>query len=239
MTASSNTRRARTCNPLVAVAYLRASTDDQRLSPEAQRAAVESWARTAGVTVAAWHVDAGVSGAADLADRPALGAALVALREHSAGLLVVAKRDRLARDCYVAAAIDRAVAAGGARVVSADGTGNGDTPADQFMRSVLDAAAQYERGLIRSRTKAALAAKRARGERTGTVPYGFTADAAGRLVECAAELAVIAQVRALRAAGLSQRGIVAELARAGVVGRTGRALALLQVQHILAAGVAA
>ena len=233
MTASSVARRTRS-DVTVAVAYLRASTDDQHLSPDAQRAAVETWARAAGVSVVSWHVDAGVSGAADLGDRPALGAALVALRHHRAGLLVVAKRDRLARDCYVAGAIDRAAAAAGARVVSADGTGNGDTPADGFMRSVLDAAAAYERALIRSRTKAALAVKKARGERTGTVRYGFTADAAGRLVECPAELAVIAQVRALRDAGLSHRAIVAELARIGVIGRTGRALGLSQVQNILA-----
>ena len=49
---------------------------------------------------------------------------------------------------------------------------------------------------------------------------------------------MIAQVHALRAAGLSQRAIVAELARAGVVGRTGNGLALLQVQNILAAAAA-
>ena len=107
------------------------------------------------------------------------------------------------------------------------------------MRSILDAAAQYERALIRSRTKAALAAKRAKGERTGTVPYGYSADDAGRLVECPAERAVIAQVRALRDAGLSFRGIVAELARVGVVGRTGRALDVRQVHNIIAHEAAA
>ncbi len=221
-------------DPRTAVAYLRASTDDQHLSPDAQRAAIESWAAREGVSVVSWHVDAGVSGAADLADRPALAAALGALRALGAGLLVVAQRDRLARDVYLAAAIDRAVTSSGSRVVSADGTANGDTPADAFMRTILDAAAQYERALIRSRTKAALAAKRAKGERTGTVPYGFAADAEGRLTACPAEQAVIAQVRALRDAGLTFRGIVAELARVGVVGRTGRALALVQVQNILA-----
>ena len=84
----------------------------------------------------------------------------------------------------------------------------------------------------RELTKAALAAKRAKGERTGTVPYGFTADAAGRLVECAAELAVIARVRELRAAGLSHRAIVSALAAGRVVGRTGRALAVQQVHNI-------
>lgn len=231
-------RRTTPNNPRTAVGYIRVSTEEQHLGPEAQRAAILAWATREGVSVLSWHTDAGVSGAAELDNRPALAAALGALRAGGAGLLVVAKRDRLARDCYVAAAIDRAVATAGARVVSADGTCNGDTPADAFMRTILDAAAQYERALIRGRTKAALAAKRAKGERTGTVPYGFTADAAGRLVECPAELAVIAQVRALRAAGMTFRAIVSELARAGVVGRTGRALDVRQV-HNITAGAAA
>lgn len=233
MTASSVARRTRS-DVTVAVGYIRVSTEEQHLGPEAQRAAITAWATREGVTVLSWHTDAGVSGATELDNRPALAAALGALRADGAGLLVVARRDRLARDCYVAAAIDRAVATAGARVVSADGTCNGDTPADAFMRTILDAAAEYERALIRGRTKAALAAKRAKGERTGTVPYGYSADATGRLVECPAELAVIAQVRALRDAGLSHRGIVTELARIGVIGRTGRSLGLSQVQNILA-----
>jgi hypothetical protein len=84
----------------------------------------------------------------------------------------------------------------------------------------------------RELTKAALAAKAAKGERTGTVRYGFTADANGKLVVCPAEQAVIAQVRALRDAGLSQRGIVAALATGSIVGRTGRALDVRQVHNI-------
>lgn len=220
-------------NESVAIAYLRASTDDQRLSPEAQRASIEAWARSAGVEVVAWHVDQGVCGAHDLEDRPALAAAIADLRVHRAGVLVVSKRDRLARDVYVAAAIDRAASRCGARVHAADGVGNGDSPADLFMRTIVDGAAAYERALIRARTKAALAAKKARGERAGTVPYGFFADAAGRLSPCEPEQAVLAQVRRLRDAGLSQRAIVAELARVGLVGRTGRPFALLQVQNLL------
>ena len=226
-------RTARPGNAAVAVAYLRASTLEQSLSPEAQRSQIEAWARTSGVTVGAWHVDAGVSGGSDLADRPALVAALGELRALRAGILVVARRDRLARDVAVAATIERAAGAAGAKVLSADGTANGDTPADAFMRAMLDAAAAYERGLIRARTKAALQAKRARGERAGTVPYGFTADAAGKLVPNAAEQGVIAAVRELRAAGLSLRAIVAELARRGIVSRSGRhPIALPQIAKL-------
>lgn len=181
------------------------------------------------------YVEAGVSGAAPLDARPVLAAALAALREHGAGCLVVLRRDRLARDVYVAATIERACKAAGARVVSADGTGNGDTPADQFMRTILDGAAAYERELIRARTRAALKAKRARGERAGNVPFGWSADADGRLHRNEAEQSVIALVHELRSAGLSQRGVVAELERAGIRGRTGRALGLLQVQRLMGA----
>ena len=67
--------------------------------------------------------------------------------------------------------------------MSASGEGNGDSPADAFMRTVIDGAAQYEHGLIRARTRAVLAAKRARGERVGSVPFGFALDEDGvRLV---------------------------------------------------------
>jgi|CZKU01.1.fsa_nt_gi hypothetical protein len=114
------------------------------------------------------------------ASLPALRAALAALRTHRAGLLVVARRDRIARDVVLAVQFERDAARAGARLVSAAGEGNGDSPADAFMRVVLDGAAQYEHALIRARTRAALAVKRAHGERIGAVPYGFALGADGR-----------------------------------------------------------
>ena len=68
--------RTPSTDPRRAVAYLRVSTDEQHLGPEAQRAAVEAWAARAGVVVVAWHIDAGVSGAAPVDRRPALLGAL-------------------------------------------------------------------------------------------------------------------------------------------------------------------
>ena len=230
-------KRARKGDSTVAIGYLRASTEDQRLGPEAQRDAIATWAERAGITVAAWFTDAGVSGGADVADRPALVAALQALRDQRAGVLAVAKRDRLARDVVIAGLVDRAVAEAGARVVSADGCGNGEGAADAFMRTILDGAAQYERALIRQRTRAALAAKRARGERAGAVPFGYRIGEDGaRLLPQPDELQVIARVRELRAAGRSLRAIVADLAGAGIVGRTRRPLGLTQVARIAESG---
>lgn len=216
--------------------YVRVSTEEQHLGPEAQRAAMEAWAERCGVSVVAWHVDAGVSGASELGDRPALATALADLGALGAGVLVIARRDRLARDVVVAAAIARAVTRLGARIVSADGVGNGDSPADEFMRTVIDGAAAYERALIRARTRAALQAKRARGERAGTVPWGYRAVDDGVLVPEPTERDVLARVKSLRAEGMSLRRIVEVLAAEGQCSRAGRTLGLTQVARLARTG---
>jgi DNA invertase Pin-like site-specific DNA recombinase len=218
----------------LAIGYTRASTDDQMLSHDAQRASIEAYAAREGVQIVAWYEDRGVSGATPAEDREGLTAAIAALREHGAGVLLVAKRDRVARDVLVATMIERAVESAGARLVSADGVANGDNPADEFMRTVINGAAAYERRMIGARTKAALAAKKSRGEKTGgLVPYGYACND-GRLVPVPEEQAVIERVRALRAAGLPLRAISAWLASRGVVSRTGKAFAAAQVARMAA-----
>lgn len=229
---SGMSKRVKLGNPRSAVAYLRASTDDQKLGPEAQRAAIETWAVREGVSIVAWHVDHGVSGAKPVEARPALLSAIGSLREHRAGLLVVAKRDRIARDVVIAATVERVAADAGAAVVSAAGEGNGTSPADQFMRTVIDGAAAYERGLIRARTKAALAAKTARGECVGQVPYGFAREG-DELVAVPNEQTTIARAREL-AGGLSLRAIAARLAAEGRMSRRGRPFVAAQVARMLA-----
>lgn len=47
----------RTGDAKAAVGYLRVSTDEQNLGPEAQRAAILAWALRNGVTVVAWCSD--------------------------------------------------------------------------------------------------------------------------------------------------------------------------------------
>ena len=206
-----------------AVAYLRVSTDEQALGPEAQRAAIAAWARARGVEIVAEYADFGVSGAAEVDARPGLLAAVAALK--SADALIVAKRDRLARSLFAAAMIERLAEKAGARILSADGVGEGDGPEAEMMRGMLDVFAQYERALIRTRTKVALAAKADRGERvSGHNAYGLTD----------ADAPVLEAVRALRAEGLSVRAIAAELQARGFTTRKGTPLGATQVQRLLA-----
>jgi DNA invertase Pin-like site-specific DNA recombinase len=229
-------KRVKNGSPLVAVAYVRVSKDDQKLGPEAQRASVEAWAAREGVSVAAWHVDQGVCSVTPIDGRPALVAALASLREHGAGVLVVAKRDRIARDPALTAAVESAATAAGAVVRSAAGEGNGSTPADEFMRGVIDSASRYERALIRARTTAALAVIRARGQKTGgSVPYGYALAADRRtLVAVEGEQVVIARARALASDGRSLRAVAAQLAVEGHVTRKGGAFFAAQVGRMVA-----
>ena len=196
--------------------YNRVSTDEQAatgLGLAAQVAACEAFAAKAGRTVTAVFTDAGISGAAGLEDRPGLMAAIGGLRKGDA--LVIAKRCRLGRDQMAILMIEKAVSRKGASILSADGIGNADDPASQFMKNVIDAASVYERGLIRSRTKAALAAKRRAGRLTGEVPFGWQAADDGRLIEVADEQNVLRLIGELRDAGVSLRRIAAILTEAG------------------------
>jgi DNA invertase Pin-like site-specific DNA recombinase len=204
--------RRRTADARLAIAYLRVSTDDQQLGPVAQRASIEAWAAAAGVTVIAWHSDIGVSGAAPFEARPALQSAVADLVTHGAGVLVVAKRDRLARDTMTAAVVTRMVERAGATVTSADGAGNGTGPEAALMRGIIDAFAQYERAMISTRTKAALAVKRNRGEKLGgSCPIGTATTDGVQLVSDAGEAAAVARILELRAAGVSLVKIAARL----------------------------
>jgi DNA invertase Pin-like site-specific DNA recombinase len=221
-------------NPKIAIGYARVSKEEQRLGPEAQRANIESWAAREGIQVASWHIDQGVSSVAPIEERPGLCAALAALREHNAGILVVAKRDRLARDPALTASIERAVSRAGAIIQSAAGEGNGETPGDEFMRGIIDSMARYERALIRSRTRDALKAKAAKGERVGSVPFGSALSKDGiRLEPSAEEQATIAEARAMAAEGMSLRSIANSLATSGRLSRRGRPFQATQIMRMV------
>jgi DNA invertase Pin-like site-specific DNA recombinase len=219
-------------NRKLAIALTRVSTDDQKLGPEVQRAAIQSWAKREGVKIVAWHHE-DVSGGAPIDERPGLQAALQGLAEHRAGLLVVHKRDRLARDIVAAAMITRLVERVGGIVATADGMPPGNSPEATMMRGMLDLFAQYERAIIVSRTRAALAAKKARGEVTGRAPFGMRVSADGRhLEEDPDEAAVVERVGELLAQGMLQKDVVTQLAAEGARSRAGTPLTATQVSRI-------
>jgi DNA invertase Pin-like site-specific DNA recombinase len=146
------------------VTYYRVSTDKQNrsgLGLDAQRAAVEGYALGGGHRIVAEYVEV-ESG--KRADRPELAKALAACRLHRA-TLCIAKLDRLSRDVLTIATLMN----GGVDFVAVD-----MPHANRLTIHLLAAIAEHEREMISQRTKAALAAAKARGVRLGN-PNGAAA----------------------------------------------------------------
>ena len=204
---------------MATIAYLRVSTDEQAqrgLGLDAQLAAIT---KAHGKPDQVYR-DEGMTGKDP--NRPGLLSALDALKRDD--VLVVAKRDRLARDTFLSLWCDKEAKRRRARIVSAAGEGTeSDDPAAVLMRTMVDAFATYERQLIGQRTKAALAQKKTKGEKTGgDVPFGFDLAADGiHLVENADEQKIIRLCASLKAKGYSLRAIGAELKSMGYTTKKG------------------
>lgn len=150
------------------VSYLRVSTEQQGrsgLGLEAQREAVARFVTGIGGQVIAEFVEieTGKNNA-----RPKLAEAMAACRVMRA-TLVVAKLDRLSRNvAFLATLMETKV-----DFVCCD-----NPHATSFTLHILAAVAEHERGMISARTKAALAAAKARGKKLGN-PHLKPGSAAG------------------------------------------------------------
>lgn len=139
------------------ISYLRVSTDRQGksgLGLEAQRAAVAEFLNGGRWDLIRELVEI-ESGSKD--DRPKLIEALALCRLHNA-TLVIAKLDRLSRDAAFLMNLQKA----GVRFVAAD-----MPEANEMVVGIMAVVAQAERKMISARTKAALAAAKARGTKLG------------------------------------------------------------------------
>ena len=149
--------RARPNAPRYAVALYRVSTAEQGqsgLGLEAQQASVRAFVAGQGWTLVAEHSDI-ASGKDDR--RPGFQAALVRCRQLGA-VLVAARLDRITRRAHTLSQLLE----DGVSIRAADMPG-----ADDLMMRVYAAMAQKERELISERTRAALAAAKARGKALG------------------------------------------------------------------------
>lgn len=228
-----------------AVAYIRVSTDEQtesRAGLEAQLHAITMHCQKNGLQLVGTFTDGGVSGAAPLDKRHGLLDAVNAITRGA--VLLVAKRDRLARDVVACAVVERMVKKRGGRIVSVAGEGtDSDDATSVLMRRIVDAFSEHERLVIAARTRAALQAKRRRGERAGRVPYGYVLTDGGarsragnpvQLAAVPAQLEVVERIRRERAAGRSMRAIADGLTADGIPTATGAARwAYSSVQRVL------
>lgn len=182
------------------IGYLRVSTDEQAesgLGLDAQRHAILDECARRGWQLVDVVQDPGWSSAT--LDRPALTDALARLekRRADADVLLVSRLDRLTRSWGDLGDLLKRAKRHRWSVVALDLGVDTTTPTGEAVAGFIGVAAQLERRLIGERTRAALAAKKARGERLGRPR--------------AVPLRVVARIAADRRAGASLSAIARAL----------------------------
>ncbi len=213
------------------VPYVRVSTQKQGrsgLGLEAQEEAIRAFLKPEDVLLSPTYVEV-ESGRRS--DRPELAKALAHAKLTGATLLV-AKLDRLSRDTkFLLTLIDSGVEVAFGDLPQVAG------PMGRFILTQMVSVAELEAGLTSQRTKAALAAAKARGTKLGGY-RGYTVDPAEGLEtrrKAAAEFKarLAPELEAIRSQGIqSLNGIAAELNRRGVKTRRGGGWSAAQVQRV-------
>lgn len=212
------------------VAYYRVSTAKQGASGlglEAQKSIVRNFVNCDSCIIAEFtEIESGKK-----ANRPQLAAALKVAKEMGA-TLIVAKLDRLSRNVRFLAELMESKAAFKCC----------DLPeCDNFTIHLFAALAQKEAEMISSRTKAALAEKKAQGTKLGN-PNGFDAEnqrkgaqaMKAKKLENENNRRAAAFAASLRGAGLRWSAIADKLNEAGFKTSKGKAFQAVQVQRLVA-----
>jgi DNA invertase Pin-like site-specific DNA recombinase len=188
------------------VAYYRVSTDRRGVSGlglEAQRASV--LAHTANGKLVAEYTE--IESGHKHTNRPQLLAALAECRKRRA-TLVISKLDRLGRNvAFISTLMESQI-----EFVACD-----NPHANRLMIHMLAAFSEHEREQISQRTKAALAAAKARGVKLGN-PRPLEALQAARAVHYSRKPApeVLALMRGFKAQGMSYRAVAREMNRLNI-----------------------
>jgi DNA invertase Pin-like site-specific DNA recombinase len=211
------------------VAYYRVSTQKQGqsgLGLEAQQAAVAAYLNGGAWELVGEFIEVETGKGANALDRrPQLRAALDASRKHGA-TLIIAKLDRLARNVHFVSGLLET----GCDFVAAD-----MPQANKVMIQMHAVMSEWERDQISARTKAALAAAKARGVKLGTAGPANLKRNIGERVAAADAFAskLSAVIQSFKAAGMSQRRMVEELNQIGIGAPNGGTWRLNQLQRVL------
>lgn len=161
-------------------------------------------------TIIAEFSDEAMSGSD--ADRPGLWDAIYSLKRDY--LLLVRSWDRLARDSYLAEIIQMQVQKKGCTILSiTQESTSQNNPESKLVRTILLAIAEYQRQIIRARTRAAMLRMQKEGRRmcaAHLLPYGRMIDPnnPALMLDNPDEQAIINRIVEWRRDGFSLRSIV-------------------------------
>jgi len=222
-----------------AAGYCRVSSKDQTngTSLDAQKAAITAYAAMKGLELVGIFSDEAISGGKPLSERPE-GAELCGLIDKGEiNCVVVTKLDRGFRnvvDCL--STVDQWHAVNvGLHIIDLGGSSvDTQSPMGRFMLTVLAAAAEMEKGMIRDRCNVGRRARKAEGKRIGEIPYGYVLGEDGKtLIEDPEEQRALEISHEMRERGASLRQISDELNRREIKAKKGGKWTHGQVQSVL------
>ena len=220
-----------------AIGYIRVSTREQAdfgVSLEAQSEKVRAMAVVQGAELAEVIIDPGES--AKSLHRPGMERLLSLVDAGAVDTVIIAKLDRLTRSVKDLAELLERFTKRGVSLVSVAESLDTGTASGRLVLNIMTAVSQWEREAIGERMRDAMHHKRAKGERVGTVPFGFRTAADGvHMEEDPAEQRILARIRELKATGHTTRQIAAELNRQGYKTRRGTAWRFQYVAEALRA----
>lgn len=192
--------------------YARVSKHDDAQDPENQLVRLRTYAASRGWDVFGEYVDR-ASGAKTV--RPGLDRMIADALARRFGIILVTKVDRLARSLRNLENLIAEVEERGVKLECTDQPFSTGGASGTLTRQILGAVAQFERELIRDRTRDGLAKARSSGRRLGRPPLNVSTDEIVKLKkeglthkQIAAKVGMSYQGvrKRLRAAGATKRG---------------------------------
>jgi DNA invertase Pin-like site-specific DNA recombinase len=220
-----------------AVAYLRTSSaanvGADKDSEKRQRAAIEAYARSAGIEIVDTFYDAAVSGADPIQERQGFAAMLERIQGNGVRTIIVETASRFARDLMVQEVGYTLLKERGIELIAADSPSSflDDTPTAKLIRQVLGAVAEFDKAMTVAKLRAARDRKRV-----------ATGRCEGRKSHAELKPELVRQVKLLRrrrpkGGQRSLREISKELASQGVLNTNGRPFSPSSIKAIIEAKV--
>jgi DNA invertase Pin-like site-specific DNA recombinase len=194
----------------------------------------ETWCQKNDYKVMGIYSDEALSGGSD--DRQGMWDALYSLKRGYT--LVVRSFDRLYRDSAMGLyVIKTEIEKKGAKIVSITDPGaSADSPDARLVRGILLSLAEYQRELIRAKTRAAMRRYQKEGRvMSKRIPFGYLRDTKDmtRMVSFESEQATIRNIFNMKTAGKSLRAIARHLNEKGIKTKEGSEWKHIQIARIL------
>lgn len=190
------------------------------ISLEAQSEKVRAMAGLQGAELVDVIVDAGES--AKTLNRPGMERLMSLVDASAVNMIIIAKLDRLTRSVKDLAELLERFTRRGVSLVSVAESLDTGTAAGRLVLNIMVSVSQWEREAIGERTRDAMRHKRSKGERVGTLPFGYSLAVDGLHLEAnPTEQGILSRMKELKLAGRTTREIAGVLNAQGFTTRRG------------------